>query len=152
MRPITGYRLNGSELTFCRKSSLNISIDIRYCNRFIHLDEPIFSVNHNGASLCLQSRPHLESCMRMSMLHSWGTGHPICDLSRIIATRQLDALTVPSTHYVSNNCVYFQSYLLAGTNSIVIDLMTTKDLTVFSASANLPFLLGWCDCRWLRSD
>ena len=48
----------------------------------------------------------------VTCLHSRGTGHPICDLSRIIATRQLDALTVPSTHYVSNNCIYFQSHLV----------------------------------------
>ena len=53
---ITGYRSNQSPLlimltepTFCRSSSINISIDNRYDNRFIHLGRPIFTVNHNGA-------------------------------------------------------------------------------------------------------
>ena len=52
---------------------------------------------------------------------------------RIIATHQLDSLPVPSTPYVFNICIYFQSNLLAGTNSIAIDLMTMKDY-FFSAS------------------
>ena len=66
---------------------------------------------------------------------------------RSIVTRQLEALTVPSMHCVANNCIYFQSHLLAGTNSIAIDLMTMKDY-FFSASAtsNPPFLVGCCDC------
>ena len=52
---------------------------------------------------------------------------PICDLSRIIATPQLHAFTVPSTHYVSHNCIYVRSHLFAGTDSIAIDLKTMKD-------------------------
>ena len=71
-----------------------------------------------------------------------------------IATRQLEALTVPSTHNVANNCIYFQSHLLVGTNSTAIDLMTMKDY-FFSASAtsNPPFVIvGCCDCRWLLKD
>ena len=70
-----------TELTFYCKSSMNISINSRYYNRFIHLRRPIFSVNHNSTYLCLQSRPHLESRTRLSVLHSRGTGHSICDLS-----------------------------------------------------------------------
>ena len=97
---------------------------------------------------------------RVLVLHTWGTGHPICDLSWIIATRQLDAFTVPLTHNVSNKCIYFQSHLFASTNSIAIDLMTIKDWFFFSATdtspappAILPFLLvSCCDCRWLRND
>ena len=53
---IAGYRSNRSpilimltEPTFCRNSSMNISINNRYDNRFIHLGRPIFTVNHNGA-------------------------------------------------------------------------------------------------------
>ena len=79
---IAGYRSNRSlllimltERKFCRKSSINIVIDNRYCNRFIHLGRPIFAVNPNGACLCLQSRPHLGSRMRVSALqvihHHW---------------------------------------------------------------------------------
>ena len=61
------------------------------------------------------------------VLHSRGTGRPVCDLSRIIATRQLDAFTGQSTHYVSNNCIYVRSHLFAGTDSIATDLITMKD-------------------------
>ena len=41
-------------------------------------------------------------------------------------TRQLD-VTVPSTCYVSNNCIYLRTHLFAGTDSFAIDLMTMKD-------------------------
>ena len=116
-----------TELTFCRKSSINISIDNRYYNRFIHLGRTIFPVNHNGASAFTIPTIFGIAHAQVRVLHSRDTSHPICDLSRIIATRQLDAVTVPSTHYVSNNCIYFQPHLFAGTNSIAIDLMTLKD-------------------------
>ena len=53
---IAGYRSNRSPLLimltepmFCRNSSINISIDNRYDNRFILLGRPIFTVNHNDA-------------------------------------------------------------------------------------------------------
>ena len=94
---IAGYRWNRSplfvELTFSRKSSVNSSIDNRYCNQFIHIGRPIFPMNHNGASLCSLSQSHLGSCMRVTCLHWRGTGHLICDRSRIMATRQLHVLT-----------------------------------------------------------
>ena len=106
---------------------MNISIDNRYCNRFIHHKRIIFSVNHNGASHCVRSQPHLSSRMCMSVLHSRGIGHPIYDLSRNIATRQFEALVVQSTHYITNDCIYLQCYLFASTNSLAIDLMTMKD-------------------------
>ena len=41
---------------FCRNSSINISIDNRYYNRFIHLGKLIFTVNHNGA--CVYNPDH----------------------------------------------------------------------------------------------
>ena len=55
---IAGYRSNRSsllimltELTFCHKSSTNISIENQYQNRFIQLGRPIFPVKCNGAAL-----------------------------------------------------------------------------------------------------
>ena len=39
-----------TEQEFWRKSSRSISIDNRFCNRFINLGRPIFSLNHSGAS------------------------------------------------------------------------------------------------------
>ena len=50
-----GHRSNRPPLligvTFCYKSSMNISIDNHYCNRSIHIRRPIFPVNNNGASV-----------------------------------------------------------------------------------------------------
>ena len=81
---------------------------------------------NDGAPLCLQPRPHLRSRMRVGVIlvrHRSPNLRPEC---RIIATRQLDAVAVPSAHYVSNNRIYFKSHRLAGTNAIAIDLMTMK--------------------------
>ena len=39
-----------TEHKFCRKLSSSISIDSRYCNRFINLGRLIFPLNHSGAS------------------------------------------------------------------------------------------------------
>ena len=80
---------------------MNMSIDNRYCNRFIHIGRPIFSVNCSCASVYNPDDIWERAC---AVLHSRGTAHPICDPSRIIATRQLNALTVPWSHNVSNSC------------------------------------------------
>ena len=74
---------------------------------------------------------------------------------RIIATQQLDSLTVPSTPYVFSNCIYFLSHLLGGTNTIAIDFNGHERL--FFSQHRPPtirhfFPLGRCDCRWLRND
>ena len=110
-----GYRSNQSPLlaeqSFCRKSSMNMSIDNRYCNRFSHIGRPIFSVNGSGASVYNPDDIWERTC---AVLHSRGTAHPICDPSWIIATRQLNALTVLWSHYISNNCIYIQSHLPHG--------------------------------------
>ena len=88
---------------------MNMSIDNRYCNRFIHIGRPIFSVNRSSASVYNPDDIWERAC---AVLHSRDTAHPICDPSRIIATRHLNALTVPWSHNVSNNCIYIHSYLL----------------------------------------
>ena len=102
---------------------MNISIDNRYCNWFIHIGRLIFLANHNDASVYYHIWDRACACY-----HSQGTGQPICDLSVWASfIRQLEALTVPPTHCFANNRIYFQSRLLAGTNSIAMDLMTMKD-------------------------
>ena len=107
-----GYWTNQSpllaECSFFRKSLLNMSIDNRCCNRFIHIRRLIFSVNRRGASV--YNLYDIWECA-CAVLHSRDTAHPICEPSRIIATRQLSALTVPWSHYISNNCIYVQSPL-----------------------------------------
>ena len=127
---------------FCCKSWMNILIDNWYCNWFIYFGWPILPMNYYVTSLCLQSQPHLGSRMHMSVLHLGGTAHPICDLSQIIATRELDALTVPLTHQISNDYIYFHSHLLAGTNSTAISLMTMKGWFFSQYQPQAIFLLA----------
>ena len=98
-----------SVASLCHKSSMNMSIDNRYCNRFIHIGRPIYSVNHSGAFV--YNPDNIWECV-CAVLHSWGCAHPICKPSLIIAARQLDCLTVPWSHNVSNNCIYIHSHLL----------------------------------------
>ena len=99
-----GYRSNRSPLCscwlnqrFCRNSSINISIDNRYYNRFVHPEDrylpwitrAVFTIPttlgiaHARVTLAMHRSPNLR---------------PGC---RIIATQHLDALTVSSAPYVS---------------------------------------------------
>ena len=136
---------------------MNMSIDNRYCNRFIHIGRPIFSVNRSSASV--YNPDDIWECA-CAVLHSRGTAHPICDPSRIIATRQLNALTVPWSHNVSNNCIYIHSYLLRWYKLNCNRFNHCERLIFFfSASATSPgppatirppFVL--VVIRWLRND
>ena len=104
---------------------MNISIDKRYCNRFIHLGRPICSVNHSSASLCLQSRPHL------------GCAHARVDVT--LASRLSPNLRPESDHCYTVLLLFRQPIAspiivitssptcCASTNSIAIDLITMKD-------------------------
>ena len=158
-KTIDGYRSNRSPLLImltelCRKSSLNISIDNRYYNRFIHVGRPIFPVNHNGASVFTiptrfaWDRACTCPCVTFARRRS----------PNLRPARQLDAFTVPSIHYVSNICISVAPAYCYKLNCNRFD--DHKRLIFFSASATspapptiLPFLLvGCCDCRWLRND
>ena len=87
-----------TEHKFCRKLSRSISIDSRYCNRFINLGRPIFPLNHSGASVA----------MVFTIPTTFGIAHARCytrtERATKFATRVgsslLDSFTVPSTHYV----------------------------------------------------
>ena len=118
----------------CRKSSMNMTINNRYCNRFIHVGRLIFSVNRSGASV--YNPDDIWECA-YAVLHSRGTAHPICDPSRIISAccRALnssmlwlfrEAITCPIIVFTSSPTCF------AGTNAIAIDLMTAKDRFFFS--------------------
>ena len=129
---------------------MNMSTDNWYCNRFIHIGRPIFSVNRSGASVYNPDDIWEPAC---TVLHSRGTAHPVCDPSRIIAARQLNALTVPWSHYFSKNCIYAQSHLLRWYKFNCNWFNHRERPIFFSASAtsdNLPFLLVMI--RWLRND
>ena len=135
---------------------MNISTNNRYCNRFIsHFERPIFSVP-SQRWLCLQSRQRLGTRIRVSIRQRYTRDPPIspsCDPDRIFATRQLDALTVPWTHYVFNNCIFNSPTCFAGTNSIAIDLITMKDR--FFSQHRPPAIRHFsnsCDPMWLHND
>ena len=134
---------------------MNMSIDNRYCNRFIHIGRPIFSVNRSSASVYNPDDIWERAC---AVLHSRGTAHPICDPSRIIATRQLNALTVRWSHNVSNNCIYIHSYLLRW-YKLNCNRFNHCERPIFflsigppgpPATIRPPFLL--VVIRWLRND
>ena len=134
-----------TEHNFCRKLSRSISIDSRYCNRFIKLGRPIYPLNHSGASVA----------MVFTIPTTFGIAHARCYTRAERATQsairvgssQLDYLTVPSTHYVPKIVFAFSPICRACTNSTAIYLIIMKDY-FFSASAstsNPPFLLVGCD-------
>ena len=130
---------------------MNMSIDNHYCNRSIHIGRLIFSVNRSGASVYNPEDIWERAC---AVLHLRGTAHPICDPSRIIATRQLNALTVLWSHNVSNNCIYIHSYLLCW-YKLNCNRFNHCESPIFFSSAsatsdNPPFLL--VVIRWLRND
>ena len=93
---------------FCRKLSMNITIDNRYRIRFVHLGKPILSVNHSGASL--QSRPYF-GCAHARVNVSLASGRSL-DLRHESNRRYLMFLLFLQTNYVSSNCIYFQYHLL----------------------------------------
>ena len=153
-----GYRSNLSplliELTFNCKSSTNISIDNRYCNRFIDIGRPIFPVHHNGASVftipttfgIAHSRVGVTLAAHQSPKSATWVGSLLLDSSRLWLFRQpitslIIVLTLGPTY-------------LQVQNRIAIDLMTMKYRLFFSTSAtsNPPFHLvgcdSWCAMTW----
>ena len=118
-----------AEHKFCRKLSRSISIDSRYCNRFINLGRPIFPLNHSSASVATMFTipttfwiAHARCCTRVER----ATQSAIR-----VGSSQLDSLTVPSTHYVPKIVFAFSPICRACTNSIAIYLITMKDF-IFS--------------------
>ena len=139
---IAGHRSNRSPLlimftepTFCRNSSINISIDNRYYNRFINLRRPIFSLNHSSAS----------AATVLTIPTTFGIAHAPCYTRAEQATQSaarvgsslFDFLTVPSTHYVPKIVFTFSPICRACKNSIAIYLMIMTDL-IFSLHRPAP--------------
>ena len=98
---IAGYRSNRSPLlimltepTFCRNSSINISIDNRYDNRFIHLGRPIFTVNYNGAGVYNSDYTWDRACAcytreaPLTQSANWVSGSSLLNSSILLLFRQ----------------------------------------------------------------
>ena len=139
---IAGYWSNRSPLlimltepTFFRNSSINISINNRYDNRFIHLGRPIFTVNHNGACVYTTDYTWDRAC----------TAHPICELgvgSSLLNSAILLLFRQPLTSSIivftsSPTCLLVQTQLQS-----IYTIQWPWKTIFFSASApnNPPFL------------
>ena len=110
-KTIAGDRSNQfgflTEHKICRKSSRSISIDNRFCNRFINLGRPIFSLNHSGASAAtVFTFPDNIRDRACAVLHSRWAGHPICGPSWIIIIWFSYCSVNPLR---LQNCIYLQS-------------------------------------------
>ena len=143
-------------LTFCHKSSTNISIDNRYYNRFIQLGRPIFPMKYNGAALFtipttfgiahahVTLARHQSANLRPELDHRYTTAR--CFYCSVNPSRLqwLYLRPVPRVCWYRLNCNRLNDH---------------ERLIIFSVSATspappaiLPFLLvGCCDCRWLRN-
>ena len=114
-----------TEHKFCCKSSRSISIDSRYCNRFINLERPILHLNHSSAS----------AEMVFTIPTTFGITHARCYTRAEWATQSatqvgsslLDSLTVPSTHYVPKIVFTVSPICCACTNSSAIYLIIMRD-------------------------
>ena len=130
-----------TEPTFCRNSSINISIGDRYYNRFINLGRPIFSLNHSGAS----------AGTVFIIPTTFGIAHAPCYTRTERATQSaarvgsslFDFLTVPSTHYVHKIVFTFSPICRACKNSIAIYLIIMRDLIFFSLHRPAPAIRHW---------
>ena len=118
-----------TEPTFCRNSSINISIGNLYYNRFINLGRPIFSLNRSGAS----------AATVFTIPTTFGIAHAPCYTRAERATQSaarvgsplFDFLTVPSTHYARKIVFAFSTICRACKNSIAIYLIIMRDLIFF---------------------
>ena len=129
----------------CRRLSRNISIHNRYCNRFINPGRPMFFVNNSGAS----------AATVFTIPINFGIAHARCYTHAVrvaqsatqVGSSLLDALTVPSNHYVPKIVIIVSPICRCCTSSIVIYLITVKGLIFLSIGhqKNPPFLLLWSD-------
>ena len=139
---------------------MNMSIDNRHCNRFIHIGRPIFSVNRSGASVYNPEDIWERACVHQDKMcgvtlarHCSFKLGPKSD-HRYSTAQCSDCSVKPIIVFTSIHTCF------AGTNSIAINLITVKDrFFFFSASATSPgppatirppFLL--VVIRWLRND
>ena len=136
-----------TEPAFCCNSSINISIDNRYYNRFINLRRPLFSLNHSGASAATVFT--IPTTFRITHAPCYTRAERATQSAARVGSSLFDFLTVPSTHYVPKIVFTFSPICPACKNSIAIYLMIMRDLIFFSASArtsNPPLsLLVGCD-------
>ena len=114
---------------------MNMSIDNRYCNRFIHIRRPIFSVNRSSASVYNPNdfgNAHARCYTREAPLIQSATqvGSSQLDSSMLWLFRE--AITSPIIVFTSIPTCF------AGTNSIAIDLITVKDRFFFLSIGHQP--------------
>ena len=145
-----------TEPTFCRNSSINISIGNRYYNRFINLGRLIFSLNHCSAS----------AATVFTISTTFGIAHAPCYTRAERATQSaarvgsslFDFLTVSSTQYVHKIIFTFSPICKpsrvqsepAEPAEKTIHQPTTLDLVIEAHRGLLPvYELNWTElnCR-----
>ena len=152
-----------TEHKFCRKLSMSISMDSRYCNRFINLGRPTFPLSHSSAS----------AATVFTIPTTFGIAHARCytrtERTTQSATRVgsslLDSLTAPSSHYVPKILFTSSPICRACTNSIAIYLIIMGDFIFLCiglqqqsaiSSGWLYLIAGWRQAAepasWLRND
>ena len=105
---------------------MNISIDNRYCNRFIHLGRPIFSGNRSGASVYNPDLIWQRACA----YRCYTREPPVIQSATRVVSSLLDRSMLSLFHEpIMSPIIVFTSSptCLASKNSIAIDLITIKD-------------------------
>ena len=108
----------------CHKLLKSISIDSRYCNRFINIGRPIVSLNHSVA-IC-RTVFTIPTTFRIAHARCYIRAERATKFANQVGSSLLDALTVPLTHYVPK-IVFIFSPIYCG---CTIYLVTLKDLLI----------------------
>ena len=127
-----------TEHKFCCKLSRSISIDSRYCNRFINLGRPIFPLNHSGASVATVFT--IPTTFGIAHARCYNRAERATQSAIRVGSSQLDSLTVLWTHYVPKIVFPFSPIYRACINSIAIIaiyLIIMKDF-IFSLHQPAP--------------
>ena len=128
---------------------MNISIDNRYCNRFIHLGRPIFSGNRSGASVYNPDLIWQRACA----YRCYTREPPVIQSATRVVSSLLDRSMLSLFHEpIMSPIIVFTSspICLASKNSIAIDLITIKDRLLQHRRPAYIWYFSWF--RWLCND
>ena len=133
---------------------MNISIDNRYCNRFIHLGRLIFSVNRSGVSVNNPVDIWERACAYRS---GYSREAPLTQSATEVRSSLLDSSMLwLFRETIMSPIIIFTSSptCFAGTNAIGIGLITVKDriFSTSATSANPPFIFLLWSGQCLRND
>ena len=122
---------------------MSISIDSRYCNRFINLGRPIYPLNHSGASAVTVFT--IPTTFWIAHARCYTRAERAAQSATRVGSSLLDSPTVPSTHYVPKIVFTASPICRACTNSIAIYLIITGDFIFLCIGPHQQsaILSGW---------